>query len=527
MKKIIYTIVVLLVFASCDNGFEELNVDPTKSSQIEANSKFTATLLRTSGERYEAWRTNLIYQSTMMQHFASTAGYWSGDKYSWNKGYAASLFDRYYKGPVKGIEDVLFQLNEEGKPEEMIAIARIWRVVIYSRLTDVYGDIPYSEAGKGFLEGNLKPKYDAQSAIYADMLKELEESAAALSSGDSAWGSSDIIFNGDQGKWKRYANSMMLRLGLRLIKVDPTAAQSWATKAIAGGVMTSNSDIAYIQHTPGPEGINKNGNGEVFTADSNPRMSKTFIDFLQGDPRLTVLASLPKSYKEFIEDPENAGKFIAKPDADPIERTNEERLDPVNQRGLENGNDSDMLGEQNVDLDNLYSNLNLYSEPNRLLITGEDAPMFFQTYAEVELMLAECAQRWGLASGDVAGHYEAGVTAAMKYLGMYGTAGDISDADIATYLTNNPFDSANALEMIGNQYWAATFLNEYETFANWRRVGYPVLTPTDYPGNETNGTIPRRLTYPTSEQTANAESYEAAIAAQGPDVLTTRVWWDK
>ncbi|PHS54756.1 MAG: SusD/RagB family nutrient-binding outer membrane lipoprotein [Lutibacter sp.] len=494
MKKIIYTIVVLLVFASCDNGFEELNVDPTKSSQIEANSKFTAALLRTSGERYEAWRANLIYQSTMMQHFATTAGYWSGDKYSWNKGYAASLFDRYYSGPVKAIEDILYQLRDQGKPEEMIAIARIQRVVIYSRLTDVYGDIPYSEAGKGYLEGILKPKYDAQSAIYADMLKELEESAAALDSGTSEWGGSDIIFSGDQGKWKRYANSMMLRLGLRLIKVDPSGAQNWAAKAISGGVMTSNADIAYIQHTAGPEGINKNGNGEVFSADGNPRMSKTFIDFLQGDPRLPILAA----------------------------RRSDGSTTPADLKGLPNGLDSDLLLEATGE-----DNTNGYAEPNRSIITGEDAPMFFQTYAEVELMLAECADRWGLAGGDVEGHYNAGVTAAMKYLGLYGAAADISDADIATYLTNNPFDGANALEMIGNQYWAATFLNEYETFANWRRTGYPVLTPTNYPGNETNGTIPRRLTYPTSEQTANAESYAAAEAAQGPDVLTTRVWWDK
>ncbi|WP_372793476.1 SusD/RagB family nutrient-binding outer membrane lipoprotein, partial [Lutibacter sp.] len=346
MKKTIYTLLlILLVFASCDNGFEELNIDPTKSSQIDAKSKFTATLLRTSGERYEAWRANLIYQSTMMQHFATTAGYWSGDKYTWNKGYASSLWDRYYTGPVKGIEDILVQLIEEGQPEEMIAIARIQRVVIYQRLTDVYGDIPYSEAGKGYLEGILTPKYDKQSEIYADLLKELEESAAALSSGESKWGDSDLVFQGDQGKWKRYANSMMLRLGLRLIKVDAAAAQSWATKAISGGVMTSNDDIAYIQHTPGPEGINKNGNGEVFSADGNPRMSKTFIDFLNGDPRLPILAA----------------------------RRSDGSTVPADLKGLPNGLDSDLLLTATGEGDT-----NAYAEPNRSIITGEDAPMFFQ-----------------------------------------------------------------------------------------------------------------------------------------------------
>jgi hypothetical protein len=495
MKKAIYTVLLLLVvFTSCDDGFEELNVDPTKSAQIDAKSKFTATLLRTSGERYENWRTNLIYQSTMMQHLSATAGYWSGDKYSWNRGYASSLWDRYYTGPVKGIEDILFQLKEEEQPQEMIAIARIQRVVIYSRLTDVYGDVPYSEAGKGYLENKLTPKYDAQSDIYADMLKELEESAAALSSGTSKWGDSDLIFQGDQGKWKRYANSMMLRLGLRMIKVDAAAAKSWATKAIAGGVMTSNADIAYIKHTPGPEGINKNGNGEVFSVDGNPRLSKTFVDFLNGDPRLPILGA----------------------------RRSDNSTNPADLKGLPNGLDSDMLlantGEENS---------NAYAEPNRAIITGEDAPMFFQTYAEVELMLAECAKRWGITGGDVENHYKAGVTAAMKYLELYGASAAIDAADIATYLANNPFNDANALEMIGNQYWAATFLNEYETFANWRRTGFPNLTPVNYPGNETNGTIPRRLTYSSSEEVVNPDNYAAAIAAQGPDVLTTRMWWDK
>lgn len=494
-KSIIYLLFIAFTFSACDEGFEEMNVNPLASSQIDPSSKFTATLLYTSGGRYEAWRANLIYSSTMVQHFATTAGYWSGDKYFWNRGYAASQFDAYYPSAVKNIEDVLYQLRTEEQPEEKIAIARILRVIIYSRLTDLYGDIPYSEAGKGFIEGITKPKYDAQSFIYADMLKELEESAAALGSGTSEWGTADFMYGGDQGKWKRLANSLMLRLALRMIKVDPSASQEWATKAISGGVMTSNEDIAYIQHTDGPEGINKNGNGEVFTVDDNPRMSKTFIDFMKdgNDPRLPILAA----------------------------RKSDGSTNPADLIGLPNGLDADMLknqtGEENTDA---------YAEPNRSIITGEDAPYFLQTYAEVEFMLAEANVRWGLAN-DAETHYKNGVTAAMKMLALYGDAAVISDGDITTYLTNNPYDAANALEQINTQYWAATFLNDYEAYANWRRIGYPVLVPTNYPGNETNGTIPRRLTYPTSEQTSNPENYNAAVAAQGPDVLTTRIWWDK
>lgn len=163
----------------------------------------------------------------------------------------------------------------------------------------------------------------------------------------------------------------------------------------------------------------------------------------------------------------------------------------------------------------------------KTIITGEGAPMFFQTYAEVEFMLAEAAERWGLAGGNAEVHYNAGVRAAMKMLAIYGDAAVIDDAAIDAYLVANPFNAANALEQINTQYWAATFLNEYEAFANWRRTGFPNLTPTNYPGNETGGTIPRRLTYSTSEQSNNPDNYAAAIASQGPDILTTRVWWDK
>ncbi len=492
MKNTIYILLFALVFGACDNGFDELNVNPAKPAQIDVRNKMTSVQLYTAARRYESWRANLIYSSTMMQHFATTAGYWSGDKYSWNKGYAASLIDAYRTTAVKNVEDMMLQLEvEEGTPQ-MKAVTRILRVFIYHRLTDMYGDIPYSEAGKGVIDGILKPKYDAQSAIYADMLKELEESAAALSSGDSGFGDADIMFQGDQGKWKRFANSMMLRLGLRLIKVDPAASQEWVTKAINGGVMTSNDDIAYVQHTAGPEGLNKNGNGEVFTVDGSPRMSDTFIGFLQDDPRLPILAA----------------------------RRSDGSTDPADLIGLPNGLDLVMLMELTGE-----ENTNAYAEPNRGIITGEDAPMFFQTYAEVEFMLAEANVRWGI-GGDAETHYNDGVRAAMKMLSMYGDGGVIGEGAISDYLAAKPFDAANAIEQINTQYWIATFLNEYETFANWRRVELPVLVPTNYPGNETGGTIPRRLTYPTSEESNNAENLAAAIAAQGPNTLTTRVWWD-
>ena len=498
MKKVITTFSLFcLILVSCDfdEGFEELNINPTKVAQLDVNNKFASVFLRASGGRYENWRASLIYSSCIVQHIASTATYWTGNFYTRNDGYATSLFDRAYPEQVKEIEDIIFQLNEEGNSGTAMGVARIWRVFIYHRLTDLYGDIPYSEAGRGFIDGILKPKYDAQQDIYMNMLSELEAATGQL--GADTLGVSDLVFQGDVDKWKKFGNSMMLRLAMRLTKVDAASAQSWASKAIAAGTMTSNEDIAYIQHTAGPGGINKNGHGEVFTADGNPRLAKTFVDFLQGDPRLPILAA----------------------------RRSDGSTDPADLIGLPNGLTTGALetkyGTESAD----------YAEPNRNVITSEDAPMVFQTYAEVEFLKAEAAVR-GWYNGDAKTHYENGVKAAMQMLSqLYPNAATISDAQVVDYLTARPFDMANAMKMIHEQYWVVTFLNEYEAFANWRRTGYPELEPFGgeavYDGNVTQGTIPRRMIYPNGESSTNPDSFAEAIARQGENEFTTRVWWDR
>ena len=504
-KLYIFLFIGLALFLySCDEDFESINVDPTTASQIDISYKFPTAVLYASGQRYESWRGNLIYSSTMIQHLANTQGYWNGDKYTYSAGYAEAFWTAQYPQTMKSIEDMMSQLETAGDTLSAdYGMVRVLRVFAYHRMTDLYGDVPYSEAGAAYSEGILRPAYDPQEEIYADMLNELEESAELLDgSSSSSMTAADIIYNGDVSKWQKWAYSLMLRLGLRMTKVDEAAAQEWVEKAIAGGVMESNDDIAYVQHEEG-NGLLQNGNGEVFTADGTPRISDTFIEFLQGDPRLTIYASLPATT------------------ADGTPRTNEERLDPDAQLGLPNGLDSALLQELTGE-----TNTQAYSEPNRLYITSEAAPNFFQTYAEVEFMLAEAAYRWGSGDGDAEAHYEAGVTAAMKYLELYSPEAAIADDAITTYLEENPYDESMALEQINTQYWAAIFLNEYEAFANWRRTGFPVLDPVDYPGNVTGGTIPRRLTYLQSEQLTNTENYNAAVSSQGPDNLTTRVWWD-
>src|SRR5690606_26083174 len=144
---------------------------------------------------------------------------------------------------------------ELSDPEEInkLSIARIWRVWVYHRITDLFGDIPYSEAAKGATDKLYTPKYDEQSYIYMDMLKELDEAANAFDPALPSFDQADLIYGGDISKWKKFAYSMMLRLGMRLTKVDNATAKLWVQKAIAGGVIVKDEDVAFVQYLDGSQ----------------------------------------------------------------------------------------------------------------------------------------------------------------------------------------------------------------------------------------------------------------------------------
>ena len=487
----------LLLVSSCDTEeLVDINIDPNAANEIDPAYLLANSMLNVSGARYENWRGVLIYSSTMIQHMAALATYWSGDKYLYNAQYSGALFEAAFPNYVKLLGAVLEQTKDDPEKGNVYGVARIMWVLGMSRLTDMYGDIPYFQAGRGFYDDVYSPAYDPQSAIYADMLMQLEQAPSTFNPalndlGDG--GVQDVVFQGDLQKWEKFANSLMLRLAMRLTKVDPAMAQEYVTKAIDGGLMESNADNAYIQHTEGPGGINRNGIGEVFLADNNQRLSDTFITYLMNtnDPRLEAFAT-----------------------------TNEDGV----YNGLPNGYDVTTIKVyENLPADSSVS-LSTYSTTNPDLVTVS-APMYFQTYAEVELLLAEASLR-GWTSGNAEEHYNNGIRAAMEYLSIYGESTTISEEAIDQYLSENAFNPAEGMEQIGEQYWVVTFLNDYESWANWRRTGYPELTPTDYPGNITNGQIPRRLRYFEGEYGNNGESINEVLTRQGPDEFTTRIWWD-
>lgn len=519
IKILSLILTVGLIFGSCNtDSLQELNIDPLAANEIDPGYILAYTQLQTSGERYENWRAQLIYQSTMMQIFATLPGYWSGDKYLRNSGYSSSLWDRAYNNYVKDLVNLVEITDPEvvGDNSQINyhAIARIWKVYAFSRLTDLYGDVPYSEAGLGYLENTFTPKYDRQQDIYADMLNELEVAAGLLNDSEEGPGSQDLIYGGDLGQWERFAYSLMFRLGMRMSKVDPGAAQTWVGKAISGGPMSSNDDICKINHTQGPEGINENGigqvflwNGERYTTDDSPRLSKTLVDHMKSttDPRLGRLS--------WVVDSDN--------DQYDFDLAFDDAL------GMPNGYDAttiqtwpDFIPDNNL---NNFSRI----KPDFVL---RASPMVFQTYAEVCFLYAEAFERgWaGSAPGDAATWYGLGVEAAMQMYGqLYGSSVAVDQSEIDDYIAANPYQGGQAgLKQIGEQVWIATINNFYETFANWRRTGYPELTPVNYPGNVTNGTIPRRLEYSQGEASVNAANFDEAVQRIGGDLFTTRVWWD-
>jgi hypothetical protein len=189
---------------------------------------------------------------------------------------------------------------------------------------------------------------------------------------------------------------------------------------------------------------------------------------------------------------------------------------------MPNGKNQSMLeaieGVSPLDLNATYSKINP-------LLLDRSEPYMLMNYGEVELLLAEASERsmGGLSPAAGLGHYTAGVKASMQMYTIYDASFVVSDAAVASYLATYPYNVTKpALQMIYDQMWINHFMNWWEAWSDWRRTGYPVLTPTNFPGNVTGGTIPQRLKYPNAEVVGNP-NFESG--STNPNTYTTKVWW--
>lgn len=522
------SILIAVLLSACDKGFEEMNQDPNAYTTPVISNLFTTSVIRTAGTgTNDRNRTNIKYFAGTMQYMASLGTNWSGDK-NFENGQFGDLFFEIYNSHLPELQEVI--AATEGNPDLVNhnAMANIWRVYVLHRATDIYGDVPYTEAGQGYINEVHKPKYDKQSDIYPDMLVKLETAINQFDPAKTTFGTNDVLYEGNIEQWKKFAHSLMLRLAMRMSNVDPALSQQWVEKAIAGGVMTSNDDVAKVDHTAG------NGNTRYWDAfelkreslpESNAgkgpvKLAKTLIDALQAgnDPRLPVYATLWE------------GNILSQQTAKLPTTTN-----PDIQRGLPNGYDANSISDVIPGFSNDI--LVEFSEPNTGTIASLDAPSMILSYSEVEFLLAEAALRgWG--PGTAAEHYNNAITANMQSTSLYpvasvyGGSSVISQSEIDAYLAAHPLNTGGAfeaqMEQIYTQFWLAHFMyfDNFEAFSTWRRTGYPILVPTNYPGNFTGGEHLVRLRYPIDEASLNTENYNAAVANQGPDLYTTHVWWD-
>jgi hypothetical protein len=509
MKKIVSIwslCAALLLATSCEQGFDELNVNPNSPTALNP------VLLLNNGILSSNFPTDaMVFEAGIVQQIISPNGtVLAGANFNVdNKARNAGNWNTYFQNANRHLVDVIEQTRSNTNRSNLYHAARIWRANIMMILTDTYGDIPYTEAGLGYLKGVSFPKYDKQEAVYNDIIKELTEAAAGLDAAKTRE-TGEIMYAGDVVKWRRLAYSLMLRAGMRLSAVNPTLARSTVERAVTGGVMQSNADNAVIRldaNYTNPTGSYVNG-----TEANNYYLTKPFVDQLKStnDPRLPAIAVRYKG----------AGSGAAQTAAR-ADRT------AASQIGMPMGFDnSTVVGQATRDgLTSFYE----YSQLDRTRMGKIASPNYFVTFAQTQLLLAEAVVR-GWTTGSAATFYNAGVTAHMQQLAEYDAGSAIAAADIAAYLTANPYTEARALEQINTQYWIASFLNFPETWANFRRSNFPMLAPNPYPGKAIQGNFINRLAYPDAENSVNRTNLDAAIQSQGLrniDDIDTPVWWDK
>lgn len=516
--------------SSCSEKYlDQVNTNPNAASAANLDPNY----LLTDGELTYAntGYTQLLYEAPAIQGLASTFNYYgNGDKYvnaGGFTGYQARIFNEGYTA-ISRLQQAIDVANTQSATRyvNVIAISNIMKVMIFQRITDAYGDVPYSQATQAS-QGTVAPQYDKQQDIYPALLAQLDAAIGTLSA-SGAKASGDLMYGGDVAQWKKLGYSLMVRVAMRMTKVNPALAKTYTEKAAAAGTLASTADNAIVR-TDAANGDTQNATaGALFVTDDfrEVKWSKTIIDYLRttADPRLGAVAEIPSAGAAG-----NANQALAG------------NNDPAVQRGLPNGYDltggaydirkrADYPGPTGSGTD--LAILGNYSRPRLNVYIQRNAPDYVLTYAETEFLLAEAASRGWSVGANAAAHYANGLRSALESMAQFDADATISPAAITAYVAANPLTANTQLQLqqINEQYWleTCTTFNFIEAWFNWRRSGYPALVPVNYPGNVTNGTIPRRMIYPSTEIGNNPSGYSAGVASlSGGDLLTSRVWWDK
>ncbi|MDR2122941.1 MAG: SusD/RagB family nutrient-binding outer membrane lipoprotein [Flavobacteriaceae bacterium] len=478
-KNIVSLVLLGFILISCNDELDNINVNPNKAEKPEVAYLLTGSL-KQGADLY--WGGDSNYGSTLLfvQHWAEIQ-YTTIDRYSisnassvvttlWNKGYATLITDL----------NTIFNLPDEQANVNYKGVALTLRSWVFLLLTDAYGDVPYNEVGK-----NITPAYNTQKEVYIGILNDLSQ-ALTLLDASKAGIAGDVVYNGDITKWRKFANSLRLRIALRIADREDQLAKQTITEVIndPAGLIDNNNDIFRFVYTKSPQ---HNPQAATFDTRDDYRISKTIVDKLKSlsDPRLPIYAQLPAdaSVTDYVG----------------------------GANGLSNG-DAANQGFAKV------------SKPGIYFLTPE-APAVIYSYAEILFNLSEAVAR-GYIPGNAEDYYNQAITASFNQFGI------TNSAVIANYLAQPSvkYDASNYKKSIGEQKWIAFFGQGPDAFAEWRRLDYPQLVAG--PASTLGGKIPVRFFYPGTEQSLNGENYKKAVDNQKSDpdddfdLLTNKLWFD-
>lgn len=509
----------ILFLPGCTDNFEALN---TPDTEIVASNVGATTLGQAFAQsQYRGmyglhWQFQIstaLFSDLYTQYFSTTAAYFDSDQYIEVGDWIDLAWTSFYGDAAPQLKFVRDFTAENDMPVRN-AVANIWRVQLYHRITDYWGPIPYSEFGNG----KETVPYDSQEEIYKDFFSRLGNAVSTLESnrGGSAFGDNDLIYAGDVGKWIKFANSLQLRLAMRVKYVAPDLAKQEAEEAVAGGVMEDNSDNAMVLTT-------QNNRNPYFTITDwkEFRMSSSMESLLEGydDPRKGVY------FKPAVNGDRDG-------DDSPYE-------------GMRNGL---KRTTKNPELNAQYSDMG-----TRWLNSGRggvNPPIPVMRASEVYLLRAEGAlEGWNMGGGTAEEFYNEGIRMSLSEEKIGASDAKIDEYISSTKTPEDPADRWNSgamsdipvkfmngatkekkLEQIITQKWLALYPESREAFAELRRTGYPKLYPIIKSRNKnlSESDVFRRMTFVVSEFNNNTKATENAISLlDGPDQNNTKLWWDE
>jgi hypothetical protein len=468
-KIITILFVSLLALVACDTGFQEMNQDPNNPLSVPADLLIPGIARAAQNSSYSTFVGGDM-GACWAQQF-SKVQYNDEERYIPRQSVISSVWNNYYAVVISDA-DAMYTIAEAEGNNNAMGIALTLQAYGYAFLTDVYGDIPFSEAIKAD-EGNISPVYDAQAAVYTGIFTMLDNAIALLGTGGSINATNDIVYGGDAGLWKKFASSLKFRALMRVSGKIDVSSQLQAL-VTAGNLFSSNAEDAKLVYLSADPSSNPLYESIVFGTRGEWKVNSEVIDWLasDADPRLEIYAGL-----------NDADEYRGKP--------------------------SGFVDVPNDDYN--YTNVSALGE----FYLRPELPGFFVSYPELKFLMAEAATK-GYISGNANDYFVDAITASLDYNEVL--------ADATAFLAGKFLQSnqATALEQIGRQNWVALFSQGVEAWNEWRRTGYPALSPA---AEADLNQIPSRYNYPTSELSINRANYDAAVANQGTDTLTTPVWW--